>query len=257
MDLLLFKLHSSLIAWKSCWVSQKKEQHSCPCAQIYTLDFLPWYRAAAAWLRCGPTAKHKQFANICQHGVNKSGAGAARLVKRHELGPHDPRLFSELPISTFHQNMQPLQGQKMMPMIASASTELSVGLMTLWVACFLYSSSTSSSSPKSGWLQPDWTLYNGKVIGNNQSCLCYGLARIWCGLEFKPCDTSLHVTPAVSTKRLTYTWPPHPCLVFVKHSLSPFNFSAGVDPKANFTGGIFAKRIIPALRIEVRNENCT
>lgn len=79
---------------------------------------------------CGHIAKYKQFANICQHEVNKSGAGAARLVKRHELSPHDPLLFSELSIS-FHQNMQSIQGQKMMPMIVSASTELSVRPVTL------------------------------------------------------------------------------------------------------------------------------
>lgn len=45
---------------------------------------------------CGRTAKWKQFTNICQHGVNKSDAGAARFVKRRPLSPHDPRLFSEL-----------------------------------------------------------------------------------------------------------------------------------------------------------------
>lgn len=49
--------------------------------------------------------KHKQFANICQHGVNKSDAGAARLMKRRQLSPHDLRLFSELFISTFHQSL--------------------------------------------------------------------------------------------------------------------------------------------------------
>lgn len=127
---------------------------------------------------------------------------------------------------------------------------------------FLYSTSTSSSSIKSGWLQLDWTLYNGMASRDNQSSLCYGLAWTCCGLEFKPWDTNLHVTPAVSTKSLTYTWLPHPCLVFVrlKHSLSPCNFSTGMDPKATFnkfqkqgTAGIF---MIPALRTEV-NENCT
>lgn len=106
-----------------------------------------------------------------------------------------------------------IQGQKIVSVIVSASTELSVRLVTFSAERFLCSSSTSSSSPKSGWLQLDWTLYNGKVICDNESSLCYCLAWTWHGLEFKPCDTNLHVAPAVSIKSRNHTWPPHPCLV--------------------------------------------
>lgn len=66
---------------------------------------------------------------MCPHGVNKSGAEAAKLVERYQLSPHDPHLLSEL--SIFHQNIHSIQGQKIMPMIVSANIELSVRLMTL------------------------------------------------------------------------------------------------------------------------------
>lgn len=131
-----------------------------------------------------------------------------------------------------------IQGQKIVSVIVSANTELSVRLMTLSAVHFLCSSSTSSSSPKSGWLQLDWTLYNGRVICDNHSSLCYSLHWTWLSLEFKPCDTNMHVTPAVSTKSLTHTWPPHPCLVL--WGWNRVSINSGRDPKATFN--IFQKQ---------------
>lgn len=133
----LRKIATELMTLLRIWpLHSMKVEASCSELSFVQLDFCVAIQRSA---NNSPT--------FCQHGVNKSGAGAARLVKRHQLSPHDPRLFSELSISTLHQNIHSIQGQKMMSMIASANTELSVRLMTLRAICFLCSSSTSSSSP--------------------------------------------------------------------------------------------------------------
>lgn len=114
-------------------------------AMIYLEASCTWVLMRAGWLLFSQTARYKQLADICQRGVNKSGAGAVRLVKRHQLSPHDPRLFSELSIFTLHQDTRSIQGQKTIPMIVSANEELTM----LGMVCFLRSSTTSSSSRES------------------------------------------------------------------------------------------------------------
>lgn len=139
-----------------------------------------------------------------------------------------PLCLPELSIFTSNQNTPSMQRpkKKMMSMIVPANTQLSVRLVIFNAGHFLCSSSTSLSSPKSGWLQLDWTLYKRKVICGSQRSLCYDLAWTWHSLDYKPFDTNLQVTPAISTKkkmpRLCLTTTPMSSLVQFKQSFSMF-----------------------------------
>lgn len=134
-----------------------------------------------------------------------------------------PVCFPELSIFTFHQNTQSTRGQRMMSVTVSANTELSVRPVIFTAVHFLYSSSTSLSSPKSGWLQLDWTLYKRNVI-----CAVKGLfVMTWHGLDIAWIANIWHHpardTCSVNKKASStpdYHKPSMSCLAWFRKSLS-------------------------------------
>lgn len=110
-------------------------------------------------------------------------------------------------ISTFHQYIQSIQGQRIMPVIVSANTEPSVRHITPRAVCFLCTQSTSAALEAF-----DFSLikYCAKEIQSVKRSLCYRLTWACCGFEFKHCDTNMQVTITGSTAklhlRLWLTW---------------------------------------------------
>lgn len=78
--------------WKKHWQTTAAFMKALASAPTPSFSFsglpFPWVSDSAK--------QRQQLAALCQQGVNESDAGAARLLKRLQISPHELRLLSEL-----------------------------------------------------------------------------------------------------------------------------------------------------------------